>query len=950
MATDRARRSFDVSRRYRTVVAQQGRVTLEADVNEAEEIRTRESRAELLDIIGPTGTPDDGFKITVPGGAPFDFDIGAGTLYLGGVRLERTQTASYQNQRQTEWVDRPSIDPDQPSAAGPYSELVYLTVTEQEVGAVEDPALREVALGGPDTAARTRLISRVRRAPMTGSDCERSLLDVLTRTSPGLVFDPTTQRLTSAAQLKVAFAPVPGTADPCQPTAQAGFLGAENQLIRVQVASDRTLLWGYDNASFLYRVSVRGRTLELQGTPVDVFHRPRTRQRVEVLATAVSLSSDARLASAFGAVCEIASYDATANVITLTANLPQSVLDLVAETPPPQLFVRIWESQLAFVGNGTTPTTVSTPEGVSTGLDVYTTGTPTPGDYWMIGVRPNLPNAVFPARLTQMQPPDGPARWATSLATIAWNADRPAPKPTTLHDCRRPFDNLVELTRQACCELKVMPGDNVQKLVDDRIRWNASHSIKSLHLRFGAGVFDLAAPLTFAALKGGEITVSGCGTKLVAASQECALVLVGWDSANVHDIAMDAAVRKTGQTGVFEHLGGALTFLDCGAVDVNRVVASCGSGLQRAASCITIRNRDNKVGNVRVRSCELLVGTRQLGLLLVNVARATVEDNQVRLFARTLLTKGGPITKRRLIGNVRIGSGTANPTVVTPSVATSHELGGGLMLHYVVGDDELATIWTDTFRVLAQHFNISGRTPGSQPTPTERRRIERVITWALNQVLTTKPGPLTAELLRRFRAWLDKDEKRPERRLLTGGQGITVGGVHATDVRILNNTISGVMDGIHLGLSGRGPRDRHHVIERVQVIGNTITQRVPKHETGAHAGIFIGNVNVATVRDNRIESERVLATTNNETSTISRTAHGIRVYGIPGDRQAGVHMLLITGNVSRFARVGIEVVQVGGSPKDEYFAQVTQNLVVNAQQAMATGSGVKLGPDNIPAP
>ena len=34
MGSDRARISFDHSRGYRSVVAQQGRVTLEADVNE----------------------------------------------------------------------------------------------------------------------------------------------------------------------------------------------------------------------------------------------------------------------------------------------------------------------------------------------------------------------------------------------------------------------------------------------------------------------------------------------------------------------------------------------------------------------------------------------------------------------------------------------------------------------------------------------------------------------------------------------------------------------------------------------------------------------------------------------------------------------------------------------------------------------------------------------------
>src|SRR5687768_14593192 len=43
MATDRARRSFDVTRMYRSIFSQRGQVTLEADANESEEIGTAKS-------------------------------------------------------------------------------------------------------------------------------------------------------------------------------------------------------------------------------------------------------------------------------------------------------------------------------------------------------------------------------------------------------------------------------------------------------------------------------------------------------------------------------------------------------------------------------------------------------------------------------------------------------------------------------------------------------------------------------------------------------------------------------------------------------------------------------------------------------------------------------------------------------------------------------------------
>src|SRR5678816_1189287 len=156
MAADRARRSFDATRLYRSVVAQQGRVTLEADVNEAEEIRIEASRAQLSDLIGATGALGDGFKITVAvpppvaGGSPawrdFDFAIGEGTLYVGGERVHTVATTYFQQQG-SEWLDDPAGPPveAQVDTTVPFRELIYLSVTEQEVTAIEDLSLIHIS-------------------------------------------------------------------------------------------------------------------------------------------------------------------------------------------------------------------------------------------------------------------------------------------------------------------------------------------------------------------------------------------------------------------------------------------------------------------------------------------------------------------------------------------------------------------------------------------------------------------------------------------------------------------------------------------------------------------------------------------------------------------------------------------------------------------------------------
>jgi hypothetical protein len=59
MTADIARITYDPRRKYRSVVAQQGRVTLEADSNEASAIASEALRLETIDVIGHAGTPDD---------------------------------------------------------------------------------------------------------------------------------------------------------------------------------------------------------------------------------------------------------------------------------------------------------------------------------------------------------------------------------------------------------------------------------------------------------------------------------------------------------------------------------------------------------------------------------------------------------------------------------------------------------------------------------------------------------------------------------------------------------------------------------------------------------------------------------------------------------------------------------------------------------------------------
>lgn len=516
MSSDKARVSHDANQQYRTVVAQQGRVTLEADWNESQQMASEQEKSNLINIIGSSGTPNDGFRVLETGSTPalpFDFSVQQGTMYVGGNRVVLPNEVKYSNQ--SEWLDRVGdpgwVDPSIPNTLPPQKEFIYLLLREQEVSAVEDSALRESALGGPDTTQRTRLVQRIVRSQIEGNTCATALDSArkywLTK---GLAFDAKTMQLKSAATLQVRFLESAIPPDPCDPEARGGYLGAENQLIRTQISSvdlatnQYKLVWGFDNASFIYRVTVdsTGKILKLQSPPVDDFHRPRTGQTVEVLRSAASLSNGELIASATGQVVTLsAPYNPDTQEITLPAALPAPYLN---SSQTPRLFLRVWEEEITFTPN--TPVSLG-----KTGLQVTLRNNSQPfhlGDYWFFAVRPMTPTAIYPQRyLTSPQPSEGPDLWVCPLAVIGWN-NRTL---KVLQDCRQHFDDLVELTKRqtgGCCTVIIRPedlkGDTTLQSIVDRFTNRDRVTICLM-----PGIYLLSAPLQLG-IEHSNLTLEGC--------------------------------------------------------------------------------------------------------------------------------------------------------------------------------------------------------------------------------------------------------------------------------------------------------------------------------------------------------------------------------------------------------------------------------------------------------
>ena len=410
MPSDRSRSSHDIRYNYSGVVTQQGRVILDRDFNALQQIVNSEIESDALDIIGPCGTPDNGFAVSLaasgqtspplwsppaplspPGIEPFDFLVSPGTMYLGGERAvlpkvrQNGEIATYSYFDQPDW-----INPTNPFGSDKFStfsralrfEAVYLHVVEQEVSAAEDPDLLDVALGGPDTTQRLRLMRYIRRQSTPDNTCADAFTDVVNGfAARGLTFDAASMRLLPAAKLQVSFTETQAVSDPCDPTASGGYLGEDNQLIRVQIVTpgsaaspvqQPTLAWGYDNASFIYRVAklpagatANVSTLQLGSNPVDAFHTPIQGQLVEVLRTTAVLESEPDQTAAPGSQSTIVRcvaepigkfftlaqpYDPSTQTVVLDGTLPSEY----ASDPNP-LFIRVWQGQVAFDPTGGTP-------------------------------------------------------------------------------------------------------------------------------------------------------------------------------------------------------------------------------------------------------------------------------------------------------------------------------------------------------------------------------------------------------------------------------------------------------------------------------------------------------------------------------------------------------------------------------------------------------------------
>lgn len=266
MKGDFSRSTFKRKNGFTSVLMQQGRVLLDADFNEQSAIVLHYMRTLAQDLIGPhdpniydlqfhhggTGFHLEEIIETLENGDPHNtglLRLSPGRYYVDGILCENASSGA---------LDPQPTGPDGRALNRNVAHLFYLDVWERLITALEDPRIREVALGADDTCARSQVVWQLkslafnpvlvqgpRDRDIIFANIEAALNDLSQRGSTAMM---------SADLVKSEITP-----DPCIQPPDSRYRGSENQLYRVEIhtggtGAEATFKWSRDNGSVTFPI------------------------------------------------------------------------------------------------------------------------------------------------------------------------------------------------------------------------------------------------------------------------------------------------------------------------------------------------------------------------------------------------------------------------------------------------------------------------------------------------------------------------------------------------------------------------------------------------------------------------------------------------------------------------------------------------------------------------
>jgi photosystem II stability/assembly factor-like uncharacterized protein len=359
-----------------------------------------------------------------------NLSIEPGRYYVGGTLCELETRASYAHQP----------DGGAPDRLTPGGYLIYLDAWQRHLSSLEVPAIREVALGGPDTATRARTLAQVRALPLPAASPFDWNCDSQLDTWDALV-DAPRPRLAARAEPQLAAANI------CEIAATAGFTRLENQLYRVEVhegGPSPTFKWSRENGSVAYSVVGVSVNAAQQQTLVRVAARGRdanldlsAHDRVELV------DDDADRIYRAGALLEYLS-DGENELELVLAGVPTGSL---GQDPSLHPILRRWDQRPTVAGTHALPIVEDTWIELEDGVQArfFGGGVYRPGDYWQIPARTITGDVEWPrdeAGDPIPRAPDGVVDAYCRLGIVEVSDDG---RVAVVSDCREIFPPLTQL-------------------------------------------------------------------------------------------------------------------------------------------------------------------------------------------------------------------------------------------------------------------------------------------------------------------------------------------------------------------------------------------------------------------------------------------------------------------------------------------------------------------------
>lgn len=831
----------------------------------------------------------------------------------------------------------------------------YLELSERVVTAVEDPGLREQALGpGRETTSRSELVAQVKLAPVTGLAEPAAIAGAFARVSL-----PTG---------RVSFGTSAGTAaaDPCDLPVPGGYSGTENRLYRLAVHEVTTgagaltrFKWSRDNAAGLWpctlmpdqppgaavthiRIGVNdplraGDLVELTSDAIE---------RGDAAPGAVNALGFRRPQRMQGMLFRLDGGDVVAGSLR-----EFRLLDALTETPAPPfdpaplgddgLKLRLWSGILERPGTGAA--TLPLEDGLIAEID----GAFEPGDWWQAEARVLAPQANGPAVTTA----HGPERLFAPLALLerdaaatpmilrAWldsrsrklcqqEADFTAYDGTRVgtgaDTVQEALDELFLRLSDGCGEIAVPPGAPVQTVID------TIPADGNARICLNAGVRDLTETIVVA--DKGDLIVGGIGPGTILRGNLRRIIrFERCRSVDLRDFAVEAMAAGD---------GAVIDFVDCAEVRLDQIrVTAAGLDGPGPSAIRQVSAPGRPTRTFAMRRCTLSLGQFDSGVTAADPGHAEICDNVIAtrpevfafdadlaLGAETLRATGEVLIDRITLHRGDGGFDFVGSPVFSfasphgPPIVARH---GIVMANGIWGRDTLSfTTHVSLDAQLWERIARANQPPGGGTFPPEimddylrdfRQNLARAVFGLTSPVtIPTGMGPsfqplrdglIATNAVTHGRTGItvaasrgpvrSKALPRPVAALLTQpGQG----------ARIRGNRISGFTQGIRVAGSTR-QQSNFVFLHAVEVQDNRIGLRLP-WQARQRGGIWIGSTLSARINGNQIIDPAYMPLADGE-GPIGLDCDGIRLWGWFGP------LVEVRGNFCHGTSVGIRWVSLG---------------------------------------